>query len=272
MTEGAIADRELEAALRDVGARLAYPPAADLLPAVRARIAQQRAGGSWWLLRSPRTAFVPALATLALLLAAAVAFQPIAATAAEALGLGRLVIFRSAATPSPTPSRSPDAPAQRSILADARRVAGVDEASREAGFTVLVPAALGRPDEVHVRGSGPGATVFLVYAPRPDLPASKQTGIGALITQAAGAVETAFLGKVVPPGSRVEEVTVNGGRGVWIEGAPHQMFFRAPSGDVVADTLRLAGNVLAWDQGRVFVRLEADLPKERALEIASSVR
>lgn len=273
MSDGRLGDRELEAALRDVGARLRYPPSADLLPAVRARIEAERAGGLWALLRSPRAALVPALATLALLLAVTLAFQPVAATAAEALGLGRLIIFRSAATPLPAPTRSAQTPApQSAVLADARRVASVEEASREAGFAVLVPTALGVPDEVHVRSSSQGATVFLVYVPRPDIPAAKQTGIGVLVTQVAGAVETAFLGKVLPPGSRVEELTVNGRRGVWIEGAPHQMFFRAANGQVVADTLRLAGNVLAWDQGSVFIRLEADLPKDRALAIGSSMR
>lgn len=273
MSDERIGDRELEAALRDVGARLRYPPSADLVPAVRARIGTERAGGLWALLRAPRVAFVPALATLALLLAATLAFQPIAATAAEALGLGRLIIFRSAATPSPAPTRSAQTPApQSAVLADARRVASVEEASREAGFAVLVPAALGVPDEVHVRSSSQGATVFLVYAPRSDIPAAKQTGIGVLVTQAPGTLEKPLLGKVLTRNSRLEEVTVNGRPGVWIEGAPHQMFFRGASGEFVTDTLRLAGNVLAWDQGGVFVRLEADLVRDRALAVASSMR
>lgn len=157
------------------------------------------------------------------------------------------------------------------MLADAQRVASVEEASRRSGFTVLVPDALGRPDEVYVRQSSQGATVFLVYGPRSGIAPSKQTGIGLLITRAPGTFESPLLGKMLPPGSRSEQLTVNGGRGVWIEGAPHQIFFRAPSGEVVIDSLRLAGNVLAWDQGGVFVRLEADVTKDQALRIASSV-
>lgn len=263
MTERRFTDRDLDAALRDVGAHLTYPPSADLLPAVRARITERREG-FWSTFWSPRLAFVPALATVALLVFATIALQPIGATAAEALGLGRLAIFRAAETPPATSGKA--------VLPDAERVANVDEASRRAGFTVLVPAALGRPDEVYVRRSPQGSTVFLVYAPRPGIAPSKQTGIGVLITEAPGAFEAPLLGKVLPPGARSEQLTVNGGRGVWIEGAPHQIFFRAPSGEVVIDTLRLAGNVLAWDQGGAFVRLEADLTKDEALRIASSVR
>lgn len=263
MTERRFTDRELETALRDVGAHLTYPPRADMLPAVRARITERREG-FWSTFRSPRLAFVPALATVALLALATIALQPIGVTAAEALGLGRLAIFRAAETPP--------ASSGKAVLPDAERVASVEEASRRAGFTVLVPAALGRPDEVYVGRSPQGPAVFLVYAPRPGIAPSKQSGIGVLITEAPGAFEAPLLGKVLPPGARSEQLTVNGGRGVWIEGAPHQIFFRAPSGEVVIDTLRLAGNVLAWDQGGAFVRLEADLPKDEALRIASSVR
>ena len=263
MTESRLSDRELEAALRDIGAHLAYPRTADLLPVVRSRIEAERRGGFWAQLWSPRAAFAPALATVALLLVAALVFQPIGANALEAIGIGRLAIFRGA---------EPAAAVGGKVLADAQRVASVDEASRQAGFSVVVPAALGSPDEVYVRQSQQGATVFLVYAPRSGIPAAKQTGIGVLVTQAAGTFEPPLLGKVLPPGARAEEVTVNGRRGVWIEGAPHQMFFRSPNGEVVIDTLRLAGNVLAWDQGGVFVRLEADLPKDQALRIASSAR
>ncbi|MBI2324173.1 MAG: hypothetical protein HYU87_04340 [Chloroflexi bacterium] len=264
MTERRFTERELETALRDVGAHLSYPASADLVPAVRARIAGERREGFWSTFWSPRAAFVPALATVALLLVATIAFQPIGATAAEALGLGRLAIFRAAETPAATNGKA--------VLADAQRVAGVEEASRQAGFTVLVPAALGRPDEVYVRRTPQGPTVFLVYGPRSGIAPSKQAGIGVLITEAPGAFEAPLLGKVLPPGARSEQLTVNGGRGVWIEGAPHQIFFRAPNGEVVIDSLRLAGNVLAWDQKAVFVRLEADVTRDEALRIAASVR
>lgn len=264
MTERRFTDHELESALRDLGAHLSYPSTVDLLPAVRARIERHRGEGFWAALWSPRVAFVPALATVALLLVAAVAFQPVAATAAEALGLRGLAIFRAAESPPPASGKA--------VLSDAVKVASVEEAARQAGFAVVLPSALGQPDEVYVRRSAQGASVFLVYGARSGIAPAKQTGIAVLVTEARGSFEAPLLGKVVGPGSRVEQLTVNGGRGVWIEGAPHQIFFRAPDGQVVVDTVRLAGNVLAWDQGALFVRLEADAPKDQALRIASSVR
>jgi hypothetical protein len=67
-------------------------------------------------------------------------------------------------------------------------------------------------------------------------------------------------------------VTVNGGRGFWLEGAPHQFFYRDPDGSVRPDTLRLAGNTLLWEQGGVTLRLEADLTRDQALRLASTFR
>lgn len=275
-------DRELEAALRDVGARVVYPQTADLVAAVRARIARPEGGGFWRSLWSPRLALVPALATLVLLALATLAFQPLAAQAADALGLRGLVIFRSAQTPAPTPRATVSASPSRSpgatptppggVLSDARRVATVDDASREVGFAVLVPSALGPPDEIYLRVSTQVAQAFLVYRPRPGLPASGQTGIGALVTEVKGSFEFGILGKVLGPGTRAEQLTLDGSPAVWIEGAPHEFFYRAPSGQFISDTLRLSGNTLAWNRSDLLIRIEADVSKDEALRLAVTVR
>lgn len=283
-------DAALEAALRDVGARLVYPPTVDLVPAVRARLDRRAGGGFWAGLRSPRVAFVPALATLALIAAAALAFQPVASSAAEALGLRGIGIFRTDRTPPPPPSASPSplvppsaspaaSPAPRGVLRDAHLVPSADAASAEVGFRVLVPSALGAPDEIRVRVGAQDAQAFLVYSPRPGSPAepaiapSGQTGIGVLVTEVRGTFEFQLLGKLVGPGTKTEQVSVGGAPGVWIEGAPHQFFYRAPDGQFVQDTLRLAGNVLVYEgPGGVLVRIEADISKDRALAIAASIR
>jgi hypothetical protein len=278
-----LTDAELEATLRDAGAHLAYPAAADLLPAVRARL-EQRRGGFAQLLWSPRYALVPAVVTLVILALATLAFTPIGAQAAEALGLRGLRIFQTAQTPPPLPPRpSPSASATASVppggvLFDAVRVASVDAASRQAGFTVIVPSALGSPDEVYTRVTSQDSQVFLVYRPRaataaaPALPESSQTGVGLLVTEVRGSFEIGLLGKLLGPGSRPEQLTVNGVPGVWIEGAPHQFFYRQPNGTFVQDTLRLAGNVLIWNSGDLLIRLEAEIPKDAALQIAGTMR
>jgi len=264
-------DAELEAALRDVASRIAYPPERDLLPSVRAAIAEPAQPGFWAGLWSPRLAFVPALATVALLALATLAFQPAGARAAEVLGLRALTVFFAQPTPAPSGSPVPTpSPTGRAIPLDAVRVPDLARASREAGFPVLFPATLGTPDEIYVRPAPQGPQVFLVYGPRSGIPASAYTGIGVLVIEARGGVEQPLIGKFVPQDGRSGAQTVNGNFGVWIEGG-HDVFFRAPNGDIVVESLRLAGNVLAWEQDGLFLRIEAEVSREEALRIASSM-
>ena len=271
---------DLEAALREVGGRIAYPPSADLLPAVRARIERERPRP--WLLdlfRSPLS-LAPAVATLVLLLLATLAFQPIAGTAAEALGLRGITLFR---VPEAGPDRTPPRPF---LTPDDIRVASVDEASREVGFTVRVPGELGAPQAVYVRKADRAALALLVYdaspapspsarvvlVPQPSGALLFGPGGPLLIMELRGSLETQLLAKGIPPGTIVEELTVNGGSGVWIEGEPHQFFYRAPNGDILPETVRLAGNVLLWEQDGLLMRIEAQIDREQALRIARSMR
>lgn len=270
-----LTDLELESALRGVAARLAYPAERDLVPAVRRRLAPQRGPSFWSGLWSPRLAVVPAIATVVLLILATLAFQPAGARALD--GIRGLVIFRTAATPTPTPTSRPSPTAgipsptpTGAGVSDSRRVASVEDASREVGFTVVVPAALGAPDEVRVSVTSQVAQAFLVYTPRAGIPASAQTGIGVLVTEVKGSFEFGLLGKLAGPDTRVEQLTVKGSGAVWVEGL-HQFFYRAANGVFVNDTVRLSGNVLVWNKGDLLVRVEADLPRDEVVRIAASM-
>ena len=273
MSSRRIDERDIEEALRDLGSRYGFPPTRDLLPAVRARIAERPRGSGLW---PSRPALAPALLTLLVLAIGTLALQPIASTAAEALGLRGITIFRvptapaPTAVPAPTGATAPTAAAPR--LPDARRVASVDEASRVAGFRVLVPAELGTPDEVYVRAADGQMQVSLVYLARPGIPVSAFAGVSVLVTEVRGALELALLGKAVPPGTTVSHLRVDGGAAIWMEGQPHQFFYRDPSGNVVVDTLRLAGNVLVWERDGLLLRIEAEVDQGRATGIASSMR
>lgn len=254
---------DLEEALRDVGARLSYPASADLRPAVLARLERGEGRGLLDMFRSPLS-LAPALATLVLLLAATFAFQPAAGQAAEALGLRGIGLF----------------PAPRMVLisggqvlpANVHKVASAEAASGEVGFTVRVPESLGAPDAVFARSAGDTALAILVYGQRQGIPVASTTGVAVLITEVRGSLEAQLLGKTLPPGTTVEELEVNGGPGVWIEGEPHQFFYRAPDGEILMDTVRLAGNVLLWEQDGLLMRVEAQVDRERALRIAESMR
>ena len=114
----------------------------------------------------------------------------------------------------------------------------------------------------------------LVYRPRPDVPEVGSTGVGLLLTEFRGDVspDAAPVGKMLGPGTRLDMLTVNGGEGYWIEGAPYLFFYQDANGQIQQETIRLASNTLLWQQGTVTVRIESGLGREGALRVAESMR
>jgi hypothetical protein len=84
-------------------------------------------------------------------------------------------------------------------------------------------------------------------------------------------VPAGIFGKGIPPGTRIDEVKVNGGPGYWIEGDPHTIFYLDSRGQGRTETTRLASNVLLWEQNQLTLRIESALPKDQVLRIADSV-
>lgn len=174
-------------------------------------------------------------------------------------------------TTVPTPSPLPPGPIGRRLglgtattLADARK--GV-------GWPVLVPAALGQPDEVYLQTAAPtGGEVALVYGPSTGLPLAGETGASVLITEARGSVNEQFFGKIVGDGTTITPVTVAGNQGWWIAGTPHVFFLTDSNGDVVGETLRLATNTLLLDVNGTVVRIEGNLTEQQAEQIAGTLR
>jgi hypothetical protein len=239
----------LERRLAELGGGVAWPPAPDLRAAVRAGIARRR--------RRRRTAV--------LLLAAALGIALLTGAASIAyLELHGATVQKVPLLPSPSPR--PAGPLG-TRLELGQRYGSVPEAERSAGFKAIVPAALGQPDEVYVR-NGPDV-ITLVYRTRPDLPATTEPGVGALVMEARATVDSQSFGKLVSPGTQVHPVTVNGGRGFWITGAPHGFFFYLSSG---SDQFRLTGDVLIWNQGGLVMRIESGLDERGALTIAGTMR
>src|SRR5437763_10828776 len=143
MRELRMNDDQLGAALADLGARVAWPPTADLRAPVLARISAPRRIAWWRVFASPRYGFAPAIVTVAIALLAVLAFSPEArATATDILRLRGVEIFRGPVpTPSPTPSRSPGSiqtptPFPATGLG---ALVTLDEAKVRAGYAVVVP-------------------------------------------------------------------------------------------------------------------------------------
>lgn len=75
-----------------------------------------------------------------------------------------------------------------------------------------------------------------------------------LVSAIEGGLDERLVSKVVSSTDQVEVVDVMGHRGLWISGAPHEVMYASPDGDVVVE--RLAANTLLWHDGAVLYRLE----------------
>jgi hypothetical protein len=226
----------------------------------------------WWdALRSPRYAFTPALATLAVLALVVVLSLPGAlALASQVLHAWGIDIYQAPAIATPAVRPSP--------RAGLGALTTLDDARLRADFTVRVPTdpRLGTPDEVYrdrADSTGARQRVSLVYGQRAGIPISHEPGVSVLVVEFSGTFdETLIGGKGVGPDTKIESLSVNGGRGLWLEGAPHLFFYHDPSGTIATETLRLAGNTLIWEQDGVTFRLEAQVSRDEALRIAASFR
>lgn len=253
-------DDELETTLRQIGERLDYPRPTAMASAVRARLREPRR------VERRRFGFAPAFVTLALLALVITLGSPdVRGAAGEFLHLRGIDIFRVPSVPATLP------PLQFSVAGERTTL---DAARKRVRFTPRIPtsADLGAPDDVFVETVGTTDRLTLVYRQRSGIPVSASAGVSALVVEARGTVDEALFAKATGPGTRVEPVTVNGGQGYWLEGAPHVFFYRDASGNIVNDTLRLAGNTLVWVQDGVTIRLEAQVTKERALQLAATFR
>jgi len=133
------------------------------------------------------------------------------------------------------------------------------EARRQANFAIRVPGE--SPDRVYV---GDERSVTLLYG--------TPTHVRALITESRGMVNQKFFAKSAAPGTHIEYLTVNGGDGGFISGAPHSVIQIGPDGYPRDYTLRLARNVLLWSVGTVSYRIEGEFTKQQALKLAAELR
>lgn len=145
----------------------------------------------------------------------------------------------------------------------------LDDARTDVGFPIRLPDLPGAP-QVHVAGAQGRRRVTLLYGASADLPPIAGTSAGLAVTQFPGRADEAVLRKVVGPGVDVAPVTVGDVPGWWIAGA-HEV--AVVDGDrVVTDPVRYADRTLLWSADGVTLRLEAAVPRARAIELAASMR
>jgi hypothetical protein len=172
----------------------------------------------------------------------------------------------------PTPSPLPSGPLGERL--GLGRPTTLHEAQSHLAWQITVPSSLGQPDEVYLQLPPAGAAqgeVTLVYSTRPGIPVASQTGVAVLITEARGSVNSNFFAKMVGPDATIEPVTVAGRQGYWVAGSPHVFIFLDADGNFRDETMRLATNTLILDEGGTIVRIEGNLTKVQAVQIATSL-
>jgi hypothetical protein len=231
---------DVEQRLVALGASLELPPARDLVPAVLARLPARRRRR-----RPVRRTLAVALAAMLLLVGGAMAVPPTRHEILRILGLRGVRIERVPQLP-PLPASTGLGLGQRIPLARARHAAR---------FTALLPS--GSP-AAYLGHDVPGGRISLL--------------IGRVLIIEFRGTTTPFIFKVIGPGTAVESVRVNGSPGVYLSGAPHEVLFQAQTGQVQTDRVRLAGNVLIWQQGPLTIRIEGTRTLGQARALARSMR
>ena len=235
---------ELERDLRELGLALDFPATPQLAHSV-GRLVRAQARPR------PRVSRRSLAIALAVLLAAVGALLAVPSTRSAILdlfGLDGVTIER--VDTLPPARRAPDPVGSRVSLADAQRAVP---------YRILQPE---RPvGRVYLDRSIPGGRVSIVWPCCPRVVLSQFRGEA-----------LPFIEKSAGRGTRIEAVTVNGGFGYWLSGRPHVVVYRDARGVVREETLRLAGNVLLWEQEGRTLRLEGQLTKQQALDLARGVR
>jgi hypothetical protein len=245
---------ELELALVDLGRQIDVPPTPDLAPRVRARLAEGPARRSW--VGRPRGLAIALAAALVVAVGALLAVPGTRAAILEFFHLRGVTIQRVDELPTVSLQRG------FNDLFLGEQVT-LDEARQRADFDVLVPEALGDPDAIYFQDNPPGGMVSFVYG-TPEEPR-------ALFTEFPATVREVIFKKVAA-GTDIAPVTVDGRQGFFLSGDPHEFGYFDRQGQFHEEIVRLAGNTLLWERGPLTLRLEADINREEALEIARSVR
>ena len=236
---------ELETRLRGLAPDVAFPATPPLAESVVAQLDERPARRSWIARRRLAIAVAVVLAAFAAVLAA----SPGARSAfLELFGIEGATVYRVERAPD-VDRFGPLVPGEAVSLAEARR---------SVPFAVVVPDTGGRPVERVFLDRTSGAVSFVYCCPE------------LILTEFRGEA-VPFVQKLAGPEVRIEQVTVDGAPGIWLEGA-HAVIYRDASGIVREDATRVANKVLLWERGGVTFRLEGDLDRDEALKLAHELR
>jgi hypothetical protein len=254
----------VEQLLADVSAHLAWPSLPDSVAAARNRLAAGERS-SW---RPPglRPWLRPVLALVVAVLVALAVLVSVPGTRqalADFFGLGGVTIRQSATTVPASASGAPPTTVPLDLGEPTTLAAAVEAVP----FTVFVPSTLGEPDEAALDSVDGRPVLSLVYRARPGLPATSVSGVGLLVTEFGGRIDTMF--EKIVRSNQAQRVTVGGWPAIWIEG-PHEIFV-VDGGEVVHSSARLADSTLLLTNGGTTIRLEGSFDQATAIAIAEGL-
>ena len=233
--------------LRALAPLVEWPDAPDVAPAVTAQIGAPAPRRR----RSLRLGL--ALAAILLALAVALAVPPARSAIFDWLGIGSARIELVGELPALPLTTSVELLGRPTTLADARRHARFPLAAPPRGE----PA----PDEIRVV-DGRRVSYLWLDGER----------IRLLVTQVPGLLQRGeILKKLIPPTVRIDQFTIDGDGAVFVSGGPHGVFLLDPNGSYREDHGWLAGNTLLVDRGGSTLRIEGDLARDKAVELARSM-
>lgn len=234
----------------------AYPMTPDLATAVLARLPIDVARRE----RSQRRTFVAVAASLA---AAALALtvtllvlRDVRHAVADFLGLavpGEQITIVPSPPPGVTPTPLPTPPRLESIAARAT----VDEIQAKLGFR---PKFAPGPEPVLYISAFSGLPAAILDYPAYDIWEFKAT--------------EGFFGKQIFAGSNaVEQLTIDGVEAYWITGGDRLVTFFDNTGREIAGTQRtVSGRALVFAREGLTFRIEGDLEREEAIQVARGLR
>jgi hypothetical protein len=238
---------ELERALVDLGRELHVPATPDVATAVLARIEPRPTRRP----RPRRWAVAVAFAVLAAL-TGTLAIPEARSALLRVLHIGgeRIELV----------DELPEVEAQADLELALGREVPLEEAQRASGIDLRELDEA--PDHVYL---GERGTVWFLYG------TPERVRLLVAQTPLHSFDEGLFLKKLAGPETQVELVAVGSSEGAFLSGEPHFVFLLDESGQIVEESVRLAGNVLIWDDGGVAYRLEGDFTREEALDLAASL-
>ena len=87
-----------------------------------------------------------------------------------------------------------------------------------------------------------------------------------------GDIDDSLIKKIATPDTSGALVSVNGDRGWWISGAPHELLIEQPDGQIGSFPAAIAGDTLVFARDGTLYRLESSLGRDATVAIAEGLR